>query len=140
MQRISRGRLDVEITEPGERYSGSRFDWTGFVAQITLDGKHTFCGSESEVEGVGSFWDFLGASETVFYLVNQTPHKREVAIALANGAAASSSTCGSTMSPRGAGWCGKCGRWWHGTGARCRRWPRPRVNGRENGGRKPRDG
>lgn len=36
-------RLSVEIARPGSRYAGSRFDWTGFVTQVTLDGRHTFC-------------------------------------------------------------------------------------------------
>lgn len=40
-------RLQVEIAEPGKHYAGSRFDWTGFVTQVTLDGRHTFCQSES---------------------------------------------------------------------------------------------
>ncbi len=41
-------RLKVEIAEPGTVYKGSRFDWTGIVPQVVLDGRHTFCA----VEGV----------------------------------------------------------------------------------------
>src|SRR5512146_1592394 len=36
-------RLKVEIAAPGMVYRRSRFDWTGFVTQVTLDGRHTFC-------------------------------------------------------------------------------------------------
>lgn len=36
-------RLAVEISRPGSLYAGSRFDWTGFITQVTLDGQHTFC-------------------------------------------------------------------------------------------------
>ena len=47
-------RLCVEIAPPGsEYYNGSRFDWTGFVVQVTLDNTHTFCGPESR-DGSGT--------------------------------------------------------------------------------------
>ena len=49
-------RLQVDLLRPGSQiYNGSRFDWTGFVIQVTLDGAHTFCGPESSVpdEGTG---------------------------------------------------------------------------------------
>ena len=46
MTTISSDRLSVEIAEPGTVYRGSRFDWTGTVTQVTLDGQHTFCGAE----------------------------------------------------------------------------------------------
>jgi hypothetical protein len=36
-------RLKVEIAHPGTVYRRTRFDWTGFITQIRLDGKHTFC-------------------------------------------------------------------------------------------------
>jgi hypothetical protein len=39
-------RLRVEIAFPGTVYHGPRFDWTGLVSQVTLDGRHTFCGQE----------------------------------------------------------------------------------------------
>jgi len=51
---IKNDRLAVEIAQPGTIYSGTRFDWTGFVTQVTLDGKHTFCMPESLVEGQGT--------------------------------------------------------------------------------------
>jgi hypothetical protein len=38
--------LEVEIGEPGELYSGSRFDHSGNIVQITLNRKHTFCTTE----------------------------------------------------------------------------------------------
>lgn len=51
---LSNGILTVEIAEPGA-YNGTRFDWTGFITQVTLEeGKHTFCVPESLVPGHGS--------------------------------------------------------------------------------------
>jgi hypothetical protein len=47
-------RLAVEIAQPGTVYSGTRFDWTGFITQVTLDGAHTFCVPESLTPGRGS--------------------------------------------------------------------------------------
>jgi hypothetical protein len=47
-------RLSVEIAALGSVYAGTRFDWTGFVTQVTLDGQHTFCMPESLVPGQGS--------------------------------------------------------------------------------------
>lgn len=51
---LQNDRLKVEIAYPGSGYRGSRFDWTGFVTQVTLDGRHTFCVPESLVPGRGS--------------------------------------------------------------------------------------
>jgi hypothetical protein len=51
---IQNDRLHVEIARPGARYQGSRFDWTGFITQVRLDGKHTFCASESLKAGQGT--------------------------------------------------------------------------------------
>jgi len=47
-------RLRVEIAAPGSVYSGSRFDWSGFITQVTLDDAHTFCMPESLVAGEGT--------------------------------------------------------------------------------------
>ena len=47
-------RVKVEIAYPGTVYRGSRFDWTGFVTQITLDGRHTFCVPEQYEPGKGT--------------------------------------------------------------------------------------
>jgi hypothetical protein len=47
-------RLTVEIAAPGSAYAGTRFDWTGFVVQVTLDGEHTFCVPESLEPGQGT--------------------------------------------------------------------------------------
>lgn len=47
-------RLKVEIAYPGSAYKGSRFDWTGFITQITLDGRHTFCVPEQYEPGRGT--------------------------------------------------------------------------------------
>jgi hypothetical protein len=43
---LSNSRLFLEIQDPGAIYRGSRFDWTGQVTQVVLDGKHTFCTGE----------------------------------------------------------------------------------------------
>ena len=47
-------RLAVEIAAPGSVYSRTRFDWTAFITQVTLDGKHTFCVPESYTPGEGT--------------------------------------------------------------------------------------
>ena len=47
-------RLHVQIAEPGTLYRGSRFDWTSFITQVTLDEEHTFCTPESLVAGEGT--------------------------------------------------------------------------------------
>ncbi len=51
---ISNERLSVEIAKPGTYYKGSRFDWNGFITQITLDNEHKFCVPESLIDGVGT--------------------------------------------------------------------------------------
>jgi hypothetical protein len=51
---LSNPLLRVEIGQPGE-YAGSRFDWTGFIRQVTLlEGGHTFCSVESLTPGHGT--------------------------------------------------------------------------------------
>ncbi len=47
-------RLKVDVAQPGAIYNGFRFDWTGHVIQVKLDGIHTFCGMESLIKGVGT--------------------------------------------------------------------------------------
>lgn len=47
-------RLRVDVAIPGAIYKGSRFDWTGFIIQVLLDDKHTFCVPESSEEGQGT--------------------------------------------------------------------------------------
>lgn len=55
MLRISSDRLAVEMLEPGSKlYARTRFDWTGFITQVTLDGAHTFCVPESPRPGEGT--------------------------------------------------------------------------------------
>lgn len=54
MIRIKSERLEVEIGEPGQAYRGSRFDWTGFITQVKLDGRHTFCSAEALKPGEGT--------------------------------------------------------------------------------------
>jgi len=52
---IQSNRVRVEIDEPGVLYTGSRFDWTGFVRQVTLtEGGHTYCSMENLLPGIGS--------------------------------------------------------------------------------------
>ncbi|MHA6531554.1 hypothetical protein [Paenibacillus sp. BAC0078] len=52
--KLSNGILTVDIADVGA-YNGSRFDWTGFITQVTLEqGEHTFCVPESLVPGEGS--------------------------------------------------------------------------------------
>lgn len=52
--KLTSSRLKVVIRRPGTFYKGSRFDWTGFVTDVTLDDVHTFCVSESLIPGGGS--------------------------------------------------------------------------------------
>uniref|UniRef100_A0A7C4PHI9 DUF4432 family protein n=1 Tax=Anaerolinea thermolimosa TaxID=229919 RepID=A0A7C4PHI9_9CHLR len=47
-------RLTVEISRPGVAYHGTRFDWSGFITQVTLDGQHTFCVPEDYTPGKGT--------------------------------------------------------------------------------------
>lgn len=51
---LENDRLVVEVSKPGEYYKGIRFDWNGFITQVTLDGKHTFCVPESLKPGAGT--------------------------------------------------------------------------------------
>ncbi len=39
-------RLEVDILKDGTRYRGSRYDWSGIIEQVCLDGAHTFCSEE----------------------------------------------------------------------------------------------
>ncbi len=59
---LQNGRLKVEIMRPGEEYRGGRYDWSGIVRQVTLDGKHTFLQSESPESmggrGLVGLWEF----------------------------------------------------------------------------------
>lgn len=51
---IQSDRLAVEIAQPGSIYQRSRFDWTAFITQVTLDGQHTFCVPEDYDPAKGS--------------------------------------------------------------------------------------
>lgn len=51
---LENNRLKVSIQEPGEIYEGSRFDWTGFISQIVLDERVSFCVPEQLEEGKGT--------------------------------------------------------------------------------------
>ena len=50
---IASDRLQVEIAEPQTIYCSSRFDWTGFITQVTLDKERTFCVPEA-IDGTGT--------------------------------------------------------------------------------------
>ncbi len=54
--------LKVELGKPGELYTGSRFDYSGNIRQVTLNEKHTFCGLEktsySKLYGFGLVNEF----------------------------------------------------------------------------------
>jgi hypothetical protein len=52
--RLHSDRLEVEIAQPGSAYAGTRFDWSGFITQVTLDGSHTFCVPEDYTPGKGT--------------------------------------------------------------------------------------
>lgn len=54
MHVLKNNRLTVSIAAPGEVYNGSRFDWTGFITQITLDDTVTFCVPERLEKGAGT--------------------------------------------------------------------------------------
>lgn len=64
--------LEIQIDSPGEIYNQSRFDWTGQISQIILNGKHTFCTTETNDErlrksrGIGMCNEF-GISTPVGY-------------------------------------------------------------------------
>ncbi len=66
--------LKVELGEPGELYKGSRFDYSGNIRQVTLNEKHTFCGSEkttySHLYGFGLVNEF-GIDCPLNYLESQ---------------------------------------------------------------------
>lgn len=48
---LESSRLRVEMALPGASYRGSRWSWSGFITQVTLDGRHTFCTCEGEDQG-----------------------------------------------------------------------------------------
>lgn len=51
---ISNSRLEVDIAKLGAIYKGTRFDRGGFITQVTLDKKHTFCVPEARKTGEGT--------------------------------------------------------------------------------------
>lgn len=52
---IKSERLTASVVVPGETYRRSRYDWSGMVRQVELDGKHTFFSGElpGALDGVG---------------------------------------------------------------------------------------
>lgn len=51
---LENNRLNVSVSFPGTFYSGSRFDWNGFITEIVLDKNHKFCMPESLIKGKGT--------------------------------------------------------------------------------------
>lgn len=55
---LKNDRLSVEIASIGEVYHGTRFDWTGFIRQVSWrddqDALHTFCVPESLIHNKGT--------------------------------------------------------------------------------------
>jgi len=47
-------RLKVEVAQPGTVYHRTRFDWSGLITQVTLDGSHTFCVPEDHDPAKGT--------------------------------------------------------------------------------------
>ena len=64
-------RLKIEVQPPGTFYSGARFDWTGLVSQVTLDGAVQYCVPERLEEGEGTgghgFCNEFGLDQPVGY-------------------------------------------------------------------------
>jgi len=52
---LTTNRLTVRVAKPGFIYRRTRFDWTAFITDVILDGRHTFCSTESlhPLEGAG---------------------------------------------------------------------------------------
>ena len=44
---LSNSLLELEIQEAGQKYKGSRFDWTGQITQIKYKEMHSFCTNET---------------------------------------------------------------------------------------------
>jgi len=68
---LKSARLTVEIAPPGTAYARTRFDWTGFITQVTLDGQHTYCVPEDPdpskgTGGIGLCGEF-GIEQAVGY-------------------------------------------------------------------------
>lgn len=54
MYKLENNRLKVDIAAPGEKYDRSRFDWTGFITQVTLDDEITFMVPERQDKNKGT--------------------------------------------------------------------------------------
>lgn len=76
MLHLKNDRLKIEIQEPGEIYAGSRFDWTGFITQITLDDTVTYCVPEQQKKGKGTgglgFCNEFGIDKPIGYNAIET--------------------------------------------------------------------
>ncbi len=65
-------RLCVSVWLPGQGYQGARFDWSGIVSQVLLDGRIPFCvpelsgGKPGGTGGTGLCCAFQWANETLY--------------------------------------------------------------------------
>ena len=50
---LANNKLALEIASPGVEYAGSRFDWTGYIMQVSFGGRHLFCTKNSLVDKLG---------------------------------------------------------------------------------------
>ena len=48
---LKSSRLEIGIYKPLTKYKWSRFDWTGFIGEVILDGEHRFCVTHSDANG-----------------------------------------------------------------------------------------
>ncbi|KOP64900.1 hypothetical protein AMS62_06300 [Bacillus sp. FJAT-18019] len=67
---LKNDRLSVEIASIGEAYRGTRFDWTGFITQVSWkdeqDELHTFCVPESLIPNEGTGGEGLCNEFSIF--------------------------------------------------------------------------
>ena len=76
---LSNNRVEVVISKPGKGYTGTRFDWSGIVKQVTLDGKHTFLSTERPGEYDPSLgFGLMGQFEPAFLRMAEGEYKEEV--------------------------------------------------------------
>ncbi len=68
---IKSDRLEVLLEQPGDDYSGARFDRMGMIKEVILDKKDTFGAKESLIDGEGSggqgFYNEFGIEEPIGY-------------------------------------------------------------------------
>ena len=76
--------LEIEVGEPGEMYTGSRFDHSGNIRQIKFNGKHTFCTTEnaefSSAHGFGLLNEFDINGPAGYSDANQGEHFLKIGV------------------------------------------------------------